>query len=167
MVDLRPPGLDELGLVAALREHAREAESRAGFSATVVGTEPAPRLPPTTEITLFRIAQEALINVAKHAHATEATITLEIRPEAVVMTIADNGQGIDTAARPGQPTRSLGMVGMRERAESIGAQLRFESAPGQGTRVIAEVPRTGPDSSVQPHFPGSEPPEDLGEWNPL
>lgn len=141
LVDLRPPGLDELGLAAALAEHARQAAGRGGFSATVSGGERMPRLPAATEITLFRIAQEALTNVARHAHATEVAFALESGPDAVVLTIADNGRGFDTEAPLKEPRASLGLVNMRERAESIGGRLRVESAPGQGTRVIVEAPR--------------------------
>ena len=143
LVDLRPPGLDELGLTAALTEHARQVAGRGGFSAAVRGAEATPRLPPATEITLFRIAQEALTNVARHARATEATLALECGPDAVVLTIADNGRGFDTGVPPKEPKASLGLVNMRERAESIGGRLRVESAPGQGTRVIVEAPRAG------------------------
>lgn len=140
-IDLRPPGLDELGLVAALNEHARQVAARSSFKVTVSGTEPAPRLPPVAAITLFRIAQEALNNITKHARATEVSIALEASAEGVVLTVADDGCGFDPAARPEQATRSLGMVSMRERAESIGGRLRVESAPGQGMRVIVEAPR--------------------------
>lgn len=142
LVNLRPPGLDELGLAAALTEHARQVAGRGGFSATVSGAEGMPRLPPATEITLFRIAQEALTNVARHAQATEATLALESGPDAVVLTITDNGRGFDTEAPPKEPRANLGLVNMRERAESIGGRLRVESAPGQGTRVIVEAPRS-------------------------
>ena len=143
-VDLRPAGLDELGLVAALNEHVRQVAGRSGFKIVVTGTELAPRLPPASEITLFRIVQEALNNISKHAQATEVTIALEASPEAVVVTIADDGCGFDAAARSVWPTRSLGMVSMRERAESIGGRLRVESALGKGTRVIVEAPRVAP-----------------------
>ena len=166
MADLRPPGLDELGLVAALNEHARQVAGRVGFSVTINGTEVSPRLPPATEITLFRITQEALMNASKHARATEVSIGLEAGPDRVVLTIADNGCGFDTTARLAQPTSSLGMVSMRERAESIGARLRVESAPGQGTRVIVEAPRANHNASGQPHLPGIEPAHDLGTWSP-
>ena len=144
MIDLRPPGLDELGLFAALNEHARQFSSRTGCSATVSGTAVMPRPPPATEITLFRIAQEALINIAKHAGATEVAVTLESGTDTVILTVADNGHGFDVAARLAQAGPSLGIVGMRERAESIGARLRVESAPGHGTRVIVEAPRAAP-----------------------
>ena len=157
MVDLRPPGLEELGLLAALTEHARQVAGRSRLSVTVTGTEITPRLPPATEIMLFRIAQEALMNVAKHARASEVTVALESGPATVLMTVADNGLGFDTTARLVQPTSSLGMVTMRERAEAIGGRLRVESAPSQGTRVIVEVSRAAPAAASQPHLPGMEP----------
>ena len=141
MADLRPPGLDEMGLLAALTEHVRQVADRSGFSATITGTPLTPRLPPAAEIMLFRIAQEALVNVAKHAGATEVAIRLESDPGAVGLTIADNGRGFDSAARPKLASGHLGMVNMQERAESIGARLRVESAPGRGTRITVEVPR--------------------------
>ena len=154
LADLRPPGLDELGLVAALNEHARQVTARSGLCVTVNGTTVSPRLPPATEIALFRIAQEALTNIVKHAGATQITLTLESGAGVVVLIIADNGCGFDTAVRP--LIRSLGIVGMRERAESIGAWLRVESTD-HGTRVIVEAPRATPVSSDPSHPPGIEP----------
>jgi len=140
LVDLRPPGLDELGLAAALNEHARQVAGRSGFSIAIRAPDGIPRLAPVTEITLFRIAQEALTNVAKHARATEVTVALKAGPDTVILSIADNGRGFDTAARPERPSARLGLVGMRERAEAIGGKLRVESAPGEGARVIVEAP---------------------------
>ena len=142
MGDLRPPGLEELGLLAALNEHTRQVAKRSGLSVTVRGTEVVPRLPQQTEIMLFRIAQEALINIVKHAHATEAVVTVEAAPDRVTLTIADNGCGFDSGAA--LPSGHLGIVGMRERAEAIGARLHVESTPGAGTRVIVEAPRAAP-----------------------
>jgi PAS domain S-box-containing protein len=142
MSDLRPPGLDELGLLAALHEHARQVTKRSGLSVTVRGTEVQPRPPASTEITLFRIAQEALVNVIAHARATEIVVTVDSDPDRVVLTVADNGCGFDAAAVP--PAGHLGVLGMRERAEAIGGRLQVESAPGAGTRVIVEAPRAAP-----------------------
>ena len=139
MADLRPPGLDELGLLAALNHHARQVAGRGAFAVMVKGETLAVRLPPETETTMFRIAQEALINVAKHAHANEVIITLEANPESVVLSVADNGCGYQVPMKSEHASTSLGMVNMRERAESVGAQLRVESTPGRGTRVIVEV----------------------------
>jgi len=166
LADLRPPGLDELGLVAALNEHARQVADRAGFSVTVNGAEIVPRLAPATEITLFRIVQEALMNASKHARATEVSIGLKADPDTVALIIADNGRGFDSTARLALPASSLGIVSMRERAESIGARLRVESAPGHGTRVIVESPRGDPIASGQPDLPGTGRAHDLGTWNP-
>jgi signal transduction histidine kinase len=143
MSDLRPPGLDEIGLVAALHEHARQVTKRSGLSVTVRGTEVQPRPPATTEITLFRIAQEALINVITHARATEIVVTVDSDPERVILTVADNGCGFAAAASP--PAGHLGVLGMRERADAIGGRLQVESAPGAGTRVIVQAPRAAPD----------------------
>lgn len=142
MGELRPPGLDELGLLAALHEHARRVAARSGLAVTVHGTEVQPRLAQLTEITLFRIAQEALINVLAHARATEIAVTVDSDPDRVVLTVADNGCGFDAAAAP--PSGHLGIFGMRERADAIGGRLRVESVPGAGTRVIAEAPRVIP-----------------------
>ncbi len=164
LVDLRPPGLDELGLLAALKEHARGVAERGEFAVAVTGSEIHPRLAPAAEIALFRIVQEALNNISKHARATEVSVTLESDPASAILTVADNGRGFDTAARPAQPTASLGMVSMRERAESIGARLRVESTPGRGTRVIVEAPRA---PSGREDAPGIEPVQDLGVWGSL
>jgi PAS domain S-box-containing protein len=141
MADLRPPGLEELGLAAALREHTRQVADRGGFSAVLSETGALRRLPMETEIALFRIAQEALTNVAKHARASEVTLALEYGPETATLAIADNGRGFDPTAGSELPKASLGMIGMRERAEAIGATLRVESTPGRGTRVIVQTPR--------------------------
>jgi len=147
MADLRPPGLDELGLLAALTGYARQTGSRGRVPIAVSGAEIAPRLPPTAEIALFRIAQEAIVNALKHAGATHMVVTLESSPDAVIMSIADDGCGFDPAAQRFQAAAHLGLVNMRERAESIGGQLRVESAPGRGTRVIVEAPRSLPPNN--------------------
>lgn len=149
LTDMRPPGLDELGLLAALREHAEQVAQRSGFALEVHGAEPRPRLPAATEISLFRVAQEALTNVVKHAGASAVTVSL--RPEAgmVTLTIADNGAGFDGDA-PAMAA-GMGMASMRERAEAVGAHPRIESAPGRGTRVIVEVPHVAAPQPVAAH----------------
>ena len=140
MVELRPPGIDEFGLLAVLREHVQKMVRRSGQRATVTGREPQPRLLPNCAIALFRIAQEALNNTVKHAEATE--ITLELRQEAgfVRMIVADNGKGVDIVPKGGAPVGGMGMTTMRERAEALGGHLVVQSAPGEGTRVCVEVP---------------------------
>lgn len=148
MIELRPPGLDELGLLAALKEHASQVGRRAELAIDVVGQEPRPRLPPTEEIALFRIAQEALNNVVKHAQASECTISLSQTERAVVLSIVDNGTGFDAARKPLAGGHGMGTTTMRERAEAIGAHLDLEATPGSGTRVTIELswalPPTGP-----------------------
>ena len=147
MAELRPPGLDEFGLLAALKEHAQRVARRSEFDITVEGVEPSPRLSMTVAIALFRIVQEALNNIVKHAAATAVTITLQARADALQLTVGDNGNGfdMDNSARK-IPVRSagMGMTTMRERAEAIGAQLRIVSAPGNGTKIIIEFAPTSP-----------------------
>jgi PAS domain S-box-containing protein len=147
MVELRPAGLDELGLLAALQEHASQVGRRAELAVTVVGVDPQPRLPPTEEIALFRIAQEALNNVVKHSQASECTISLSQNERAVVLSIVDNGTGFDTGRKPATAGYGMGTTTMRERAETIGAQLSREANPGEGTRITIELSWPVPSSS--------------------
>jgi signal transduction histidine kinase len=139
MVTLRPPGLDELGLLAALKEHVSQVARRCEVSLTVTGIEPQPRLAPTEEIALFRIAQEALNNIVKHARAKECSICLRQNGHSIELSITDDGVGFDTARKPIMGGYGMGTTTMRERAEAIGASLRLQSAPGQGTRVAVEL----------------------------
>jgi len=137
MAELRPPGLDEFGLLAALREHADRVAERAGFTVTVRGEEPRPPLRSATAIALFRIAQEALNNVVKHASATHVIITLEPTGEGTRLEVRDDGLGFDPASRP---PGGMGMLTMTERAELIGAQCTVDASPGGGTGVIVTAP---------------------------
>jgi len=139
MMELRPPGLDELGLLAALREHVGQVARRAELAVSVVGVEPQPRLPPTEEIALFRIVQEALNNIVKHAHASEAEVSLGQNSHSVVLIVTDNGVGFDTTAKPIMGGYGMGTTTMRERAEAIGAALQLQSAAGEGTRITVEL----------------------------
>jgi signal transduction histidine kinase len=134
---LRPSTLDDLGLGPSLESLAH----------TVAGPEMeveiAPcRLPPHVEVALYRIAQEALQNVMKHAGAERVTLRLSTGHGAVQLSVEDDGRGFQPAEtgrnRNGEP--SYGLVGMRERAELVGATLAVTSTPGSGTRVLVEVP---------------------------
>ena len=147
MVELRPPGLDEFGLLAALGEHARRVARRAGFTVTVHGTEPQPRLSPTAAIALFRIAQEALNNIVKHAGAKRVEIHFETTGDQAGLTIRDDGIGFDPAARATRGDGGMGMLTMAERAESIGAHCTVESTPGAGTCVSVTLPSPAPAGS--------------------
>jgi signal transduction histidine kinase len=144
MSDLRPTLLDDLGLTPALRSYVQQYALRyPGINVTLSADRPAHRLPPQYETTLFRVAQEALTNIARHAHATQATVTFEQRPNVVRLEVSDNGVGFSPEAEragPYAPGSGLGLVGMRERVTLVGGRWSIHSAPGQGTRVVVELP---------------------------
>ncbi|MHB8418284.1 MAG: sensor histidine kinase [Myxococcales bacterium] len=133
---LRPPSLDDLGLGAAVESLAHEAE-RSGLRAQT-RIEELPRLDPEVEQTCFRLAQEALTNVVRHAVATRVTVSLGLEEGGVVLEVADDGRGFS-------PERSvgLGLVGARERAARLAGSVRVTSAPGRGTRLRAVIPLRG------------------------
>lgn len=139
-LELRPAALDRLGLVDAVEQSIHAFARQHGLTADfqALGLERA-RLAPEVETALYRIVQEALTNVARHAHATEVGVVLERRAGSIVAVIEDNGRGFDVeAALTTQDTR-LGLFGMQERAAQIGGRLQFESS-AQGTTVFVEVP---------------------------
>jgi signal transduction histidine kinase len=137
LFELRPPLLQEQGLAAALQTRLRAVEARAGLATAFEG-EDAGRLRPETEQELYRVAQEALNNVLKHAHASRATVRFDVGAGMASLEVVDDGVGFEPALRGGD---GYGLPGMRERAERLGGTLRVESAPGAGTRVRVEVPR--------------------------
>jgi signal transduction histidine kinase len=135
--DLRPALLDRLGLAAALHELARSMTSDE-LRVDCLVEPPSLRLPGEVSITLFRIAQAALANLAQHAGARCAQVTLAGDGGSVRLQIEDDGKGFDPAA-PGRGA-GIGIIGMRERAAWLGGTFRIESAPGRGTRVVVELP---------------------------
>jgi PAS domain S-box-containing protein len=140
MAELRPPLLDEYGLLPALRWYGKQFSERTGLNTVVEGGETMPRLQPEIEIALFRITQEALTNVAKHGRASRVTVTLEEVDERTILTIADNGAGFDPkASQPTGAGTKWGLILIRERAEVVGGQVRIDSGPGKGTRIVVEV----------------------------
>jgi len=142
MADLRPELLDDYGVMAALRLYAERFSVRTGITIKILGKELTPRLPSAMETILFRIAQEALTNVAKHARASKVNITLEEAAGMVQITIVDNGKGFDPAAfRQRGDTPGWGLITMKERAIALGGHLRIESAPRKGTTIIVEIKR--------------------------
>lgn len=136
LADLRPPGLDDYGLDAALRLHAEASTQRYGRAVEYAGDPRLPRLPATTEAALFRIAQEAIHNAARHADAgvIRVGLTFGDHGKTGVLTITDDGCGFAPAAGP-EIDPGLGLSTMRERAEAIGAAFRLTSEPGRGTRI--------------------------------
>jgi two-component system sensor histidine kinase UhpB len=140
MAELRPPLLDEYGLAAALGLHVKEFSKRHGVRVEVRDLEEVGRgLRPEVAIALFRIAQEALVNVAKHAEARHVRIVLAKQDNGAVLSITDDGQGFDVRERLAHRTR-WGVTTMQERAAALGGQLYLESAPGTGTTVRVTVP---------------------------
>ena len=138
MAELRPPVLDDYGLLAALQWYGEQFTKRTGVSSVIQGAEATPRLPLRLEAALFRITQEALTNVARHARARQVTMTLEELAQEVRLTIADDGTGFDFSFQ--SETRSAwGLISMRERAEAIGGRFQVKSAPGEGTRIMVAV----------------------------
>jgi two-component system sensor histidine kinase DegS len=139
--DLRPMTLDDLGLVPTLRKFIKEYGDRYGLATrfNVVGQER--RLPGNTEGVLFRIIQEALTNVHKHARAKMAEVTMNLQPNRVTVTIKDDGQGFDVARTEANlhKNKNLGLLSMRERAELEKGTLEIRSQPGRGTEVKVEI----------------------------
>jgi two-component system, NarL family, sensor histidine kinase UhpB len=137
MANLRPPALDEFGLLLALRSHAGSFAGRTGIEVGVRG-DPLPALSGIVQTALFRIAQEAMANVAKHADARRIDITLGPTAGGVELRVADDGKGFDVALA--ESRLRWGLRTMRERAEAVGATLRIDSRPGHGTAVSVLVP---------------------------
>ena len=141
MSELRPPMLDSHGLLPALHWYAKEFSQRTGIDAAVSGKEPKQRLAQEIEITLFRIAQEALNNVAKHARATRIELELQHSGSECILSVSDNGIGFDPALSSEAMSRpSRGMVTMRERAQAVGGHFEVKAVPGGGTQIMVRVP---------------------------
>jgi signal transduction histidine kinase len=138
---LRPPGLSEQGLVAALHQHVTALGRREGLTVelAVTGEERHAR---GAEQALYRIVQESLNNVVKHAGACDVKITLDLQPEQLRLHVADDGNGFDLAAENYLSNRHLGLISMRERAAELGGAMDLRSEPGCGTEVIVTVPRS-------------------------
>lgn len=140
--DLRPMVLDELGLIPALRNYAKSFSQLAGLDIQIRAGSPVKRLELPIETALYRIAQEALNNVAKHAHASKAAVYLSVDDSRVIISIEDNGKGFDVQDifRSRNHSRGLGLLGMQERVQLLGGIFRLESQLGLGTKVVAEIP---------------------------
>ena len=136
--DLRPVLLDFAGLYPAVEGYAMRFALRTGIPVDVLGTEPPQRLPPDLESLLFRIAQEALDNCARHASAGRVIIELDHDDRNARLSIVDDGVGFALNAGPGEQD-AQGLISMRERAEFAGGRLMVETASGQGTRILVEI----------------------------
>lgn len=140
--DLRPSMLDHLGLVPALRWFASTRLESKGIRVNIEETRPDRRLPPEVETVLFRVVQEAIVNIARHAAARNVGILFQTGTDTVTVTVEDDGIGFDMDSlelTPDHP-RGLGLMGMQERVELLGGDLEFDSQPGFGTRIVIRLP---------------------------
>jgi signal transduction histidine kinase len=137
-VELRPKALDDFGLVAALERLTDNFAEQTGFAVEFVSSLPGDgRFPPEVESALYRLVQESLTNIVKHAQAKSVSIVLTRKPDSVSVLVEDDGVGFD----PGRDTGDgIGLLGMRERVGLFGGRVVLESRPGAGTTVVAEVP---------------------------
>jgi signal transduction histidine kinase len=136
-VELRPKALDDFGLIPALERLADAFGGESGIAVDVEANLDATRLPPEVETALYRIAQEALTNVAKHAGAEHVSVVVTRRDGSVTVVVEDDGRGFGAA---GGESGGLGLVGMKERVGLLGGRLAIESTEGSGTTIVAEVP---------------------------
>jgi signal transduction histidine kinase len=135
---LSPLVLQELGLIAAVRKEAKDLAKSAGVKAKVTVSPEFGRLPAAVEAAFYRVVQEALHNVAKHAGATTATIEMKREGDLVSLLIEDDGVGI--SAKPTNSRQTFGLAGMRERVGNIGGKMKISSARGKGTRIEVSAP---------------------------
>lgn len=141
-LELRPSLLDDLGLPAALRWYLGKQAERAGFTVRFEGPLSDARLPQDVETACYRVIQEAVTNVARHARARSVTVTLSIADGGLEAVVRDDGVGFnvrDARARASAGA-SLGLLAMEERVSLLGGQIQLDSAPGQGTRLWTRIP---------------------------
>ena len=139
--ELRPAVLDDLGLVPALHSFLKNYTTQTGIRSHLTAFAGIEQLDPTRRTVLFRVAQEALTNVARHAHASRVDVSIQKLPEGICLTVKDAGCSfdVDQALHVNRGKR-LGLLGMRERLEMVGGHFEIMSAPGQGTTVTAKIP---------------------------
>ena len=143
---LHPPQLDDLGLLAALRWYAGDVSERFGLPVNIHGHGPKPLLTSDIRAVVFRIAQEAITNVVRHAQASVVNVTLEYTPTNIHLLVEDDGQGfsVEEVLKHGASSATCwGLLGMQERAALVGGTCEIRSQPGQGTCVEISVPLTG------------------------
>ena len=143
--ELRPPVLDDLGLIPALQAFAKQFSVETGIRVRMILFAGVEKLSSPKRMVLFRVAQEALSNVARHAHASCVDLGIQKLPQAIRLTIHDDGQSFPVEqVLQSRKFKRLGLLGMRERVEMVGGRFRVESAPKQGTTICAEIPFTAP-----------------------
>jgi signal transduction histidine kinase len=138
--ELRPGLLDDLGLAAAIEWQAQEFAARTDIGCELQLEGEGTSLDRDLTTAVFRIFQETLTNIARHAEATEVRVTLADGPGELTLTVQDNGKGITESQV--SDSKSLGLIGMRERARAWGGDITFEGVPNRGTTVTVRIPRT-------------------------
>ena len=140
--NLRPSDLDELGLAAACRNFCREVQARTNLQIRCRFTRVEQRWPRELELNLFRIVQEALNNIEKHAHAKTVQLHVAVQGESLVLRIKDDGRGFSPAATNSGKRKGhgIGLTNMRERASSVGGSCEVKTALKQGTTIVVRVP---------------------------
>ncbi|NPV70759.1 MAG: sensor histidine kinase [Firmicutes bacterium] len=138
--DLRPMALDDLGLFPAIRTYVQAFEERTGVRVTLTVLGDERRLPSTIEVAIYRLIQESLVNVAKHARTSEVWVKVEIASGSLRMVIRDEGVGFDPAAVDLAKGERFGLIGMKERVEMFGGKLTVRSRPGGGTKITVNLP---------------------------
>ncbi|MCD0423140.1 GAF domain-containing protein [Rubrivivax sp. JA1024] len=137
--EIRPTALDDLGIQTAIQTLLDSWSERSGIEFDLHITLGASRLPPAVETTLYRVLQEALTNVIRHAAARHVGVMLRLHDRQVTMIVEDDGRGFSSAG-PKQPANRLGLLGIRERLSLVGGTLELETAPGKGTALYARIP---------------------------
>jgi signal transduction histidine kinase len=142
--------LEDLGLVAALESHVREFRRRHGVAIAFVNESTDERLHPEIERSVYRVVQEALTNIARHARARSGRVYVKTGAQTLHVAIEDDGVGFDAAdvERPGR-RRGLGLLGMRERVSQLRGRIDIESGPGRGTRIDVELPRVDRPATIE------------------
>lgn len=146
--NLMPPELCDLGLEPALRTLCRGFGESAGIAVTLNTARVPAAVPPELALALFRITQEALNNIGKHSRATMATVDLSSKGSELLLSVSDNGIGFAAGGERPAAGRGIGLGSMRERAESNGGRIEFNSVPGAGTTLSVHAPLAGPGESA-------------------
>ena len=141
--ELRPTALDDLGLIPALTSFMKRLMAQSGVRTHLTAFSALEKLSAPRRTVLFRVAQEALTNVVRHAHASHVHVTISREAKSVRMEIRDDGKSFQVeSVLLARGRKRLGLLGMRERIEMLGGVFQIESAPGSGTRIIAQIPVT-------------------------
>jgi signal transduction histidine kinase len=151
---LRPAVLDDLGLVPAIQSYIARFAERTELAVRLEVPPAETRLPRPIEVAVYRVLQEALTNVARHAHATQVHVCLGVADGAVELSVHDNGNGFDAPAFLQRPIadRGMGVIGMRERVATYGGQFAVDSGPGRGTRIELTIPLSAANEELDEDY---------------